>query len=73
ECPHCTVTKSMKHILLECAIMRQGALWDMARKLWERTCHEWIITTYRVVLGAMLIQIQMSKGARWQYDYTESW
>ncbi len=62
EFPHCRVTDSMEHILVECSIEGQDTLWGLARELWEGTGQKWIPPTYRVTLGAMLIQIKMVKG-----------
>ncbi|KAK0438285.1 hypothetical protein EV421DRAFT_1891991 [Armillaria borealis] len=62
ECPGCGVTETMEHILLECTVAGQASLWGVAKQLWEKTGHDWIMPTYGVVLGATLIQIKMPEG-----------
>ncbi|PBK66451.1 ribonuclease H-like protein [Armillaria solidipes] len=62
ECPHCKVTESMEHILVECSIEGQATLWGLARELWEGKGLEWIPQTYGLALGATLVQIRTRKG-----------
>ncbi|KAK0470098.1 uncharacterized protein EV420DRAFT_1616459 [Desarmillaria tabescens] len=46
ECPHCKVTESMEHILIECNIEGRAMLWKLAQDLWGRKGLRWIEPTY---------------------------
>ncbi|KAK0489847.1 hypothetical protein EDD18DRAFT_1311182 [Armillaria luteobubalina] len=47
-CPHCKVTESMEHIILDCNIEAKGK--------------EWIVPLYGLVLGSTLVQVKSSEG-----------
>ncbi|KAK0486816.1 ribonuclease H-like protein [Armillaria luteobubalina] len=62
ECPHCKVTESMEHILVDCNIEGQALLWRLARELWEERGNKWIPQTLGLALGSTLVQIKTKKG-----------
>ncbi len=62
DSPSCKVQESMEHILIECSIEGRSTLWTLAKELWEMRGQEWVPPTYRVALGATLVQIMKKDG-----------
>ncbi|EJD37978.1 hypothetical protein AURDEDRAFT_21821, partial [Auricularia subglabra TFB-10046 SS5] len=62
ECPPCTTTESMDHILLECEAPGQAIVWAEARELWSRTGEQWPEQSLGSIMGCSLVEFKDLNG-----------
>ncbi|KAJ3806315.1 hypothetical protein F5876DRAFT_91118 [Lentinula aff. lateritia] len=64
KCAHCQTTESMEHILTDCQAPGQKEIWDLTRKLWEKSGATWNNIEFGSILCCGLADFKDGRGKR---------
>ncbi|KAJ3858804.1 hypothetical protein EV359DRAFT_68712 [Lentinula novae-zelandiae] len=63
-CTHCNTSESMEHILMDCQAPGQKEVWELTKRLWEKTGVTWKGIEFGNILSCSLADYQDTKGKR---------
>ncbi|KAH7870269.1 uncharacterized protein C8R40DRAFT_1057348 [Lentinula edodes] len=63
-CTHCNTSESMEHILIDCQAPGQKEVWELTKRLWEKTGVTWKGIEFGNILSCGLADFKDAKGKR---------